>query len=437
MVQFNRRHLLQLSGGTALATGLGWTWHRHRQQTIRVGLIGCGMRGMQLAGLINNTGWYDVRGQIVAACDVDRTRAERVRAKYFGSAEVTQDFRGVLERQDIDAVFVATPDHWHAQCALDALHAGKHVYCEKPMTLTIAEGHQLIAAVRETGKTFQVGTQQRSYRQFQQACELVRNGRLGQLKRIEISVPVNRSGGPFASQPIPPNLDWERWLGPAPYADYCAERFANFRFWYDYSGGTMTDWGAHNLDIAHWAMNLDDSGPFEISGEATLPQIENGYNTPSEFEVEMKYANDVVVRVRSNPADSGILFEGDKGRIYVNRKRLTGKPVEDLSSNPLPAIATRLGQPRTSIFCSYNISHVLHFFDCILTGQTPISDVVSQHRSASACHLANIAIRLGRSVKWDPSSEQFADDPEAASMISRTSRSVQPRFAQREDAISG
>ena len=423
MIQFNRRQWLQLSGGTVVATGLGWTWHRHRQQTIRVGLIGCGMRGMQLAGLINSTGWYDVRGQIVAACDVERTRAEQVRAKHFSQAEVTQDFRKVLERDDVDAVFIATPDHWHASCALEALHAGKHVYCEKPMTLTIAEGHQLIAAVRATGRTFQVGTQQRSFRQFQQACELVRNGRLGKLKRIEISVPVNRSGGPFASQPIPLTLDWERWLGPAPYADYCAERFGGFRFWYDYSGGAMTDWGAHNIDIAHWAMNLDDSGPIEISGEAKLPGIENGFSVPSEFEVEMKYANDVVIRVRSNPADSGILFEGDEGRIYVNRKRLTGKPVEDLASNPLPANGVRLGHPRTSIFSSYNVSHVLHFFDCIRTGQTPISDVVSQHRSASACHLANIALRLRRPIQWDPSQEQFADDPEATAMISRISRS--------------
>jgi hypothetical protein len=176
-------------------------------------------------------------------------------------------------------------------------------------------------------------------------------------------------------------------------------------------------------------MNLDHSGPIQVSGEAELPQIPNGYNTPTQFEVELKYANDVVVAVRPSSVDSGILFEGDEGRIYVNRRRLSGKPVEDLASNPLPADAIRLGHSRTSMFTSYNLSHILHFFDCVRTGQTPISDVVSQHRSASACHLANIALRLKRSVKWDPVREEFDSDAEATSMISRRARSVGPRVA--------
>ena len=423
--RLNRRQILKLSVGAVAATGAGWTWHRQRQKTLRVAIIGCGMRGMQLAALVHNSGWYDACGQLVATCDVDRTRAELACRRYGTStADATQDFRRVIERADIDAVFIATPDHWHAPCALEALRAGKHVYCEKPMTLTIAEGQQLVAAVKSSDRTFQVGTQQRSYRQFQQACELVRNGRLGPLKRIDISVPVNRSGGPFETHSVPKTLDWDRWLGPAPFADYCPERFGGFRFWYEYSGGSMTDWGTHNIDIAQWAMDLDDSGPIEVAGEGALPKIENGYNTPREFEVEMKYANGVTVRVRPNPDESGILFEGDEGRIYVNRKRLTGKPVEQLASNPLPTDAIRLGHPRTSSFNSYNMSHVLHFFDCVLTGQTPISDVVSQHRSVSACHLANIALRLGRSVKWNPSLEQFEDDEQATAMISRESRSI-------------
>lgn len=424
MVKITRRQWLGMTGGAAVTTGLGWGWHHHRQQTIRVAIIGCGMRGMQLAGLITSTGWYDVRGKIVAISDVDRVRAEQMKAKYAPQADVTQDFRQVISRDDIDAVFIATPDHWHAQCALEALHAGKHVYCEKPMTLTITQGHQLIAAVKETGRTFQVGTQQRSFRSFQQACELVRAGRLGKLEQIEVAVPVNYSGGPFAALPVPSTLDWERWLGPAPAADYCAERFKGFRFWYEYGGGTMADWGAHHIDIAHWAMDLDHSGPIEVSGDAELPGIENGYNTPKEFRVEFKYPNGVVLRVRSDPTESGVLFQGDQGRIYVSRKRLTGKPVEDLTWNPLPAEATRLATRRTSMLIDRNVAHVLHFFDCIQTGQTPISDVVSQHRSASACHLANISIRLGRPVKWNPQREEFDNDPEATAMLSRSARSV-------------
>ena len=422
--RFTRRRLLALSGAAVGATVSGRAWYRHSQKTIRIGLIGCGMRGQQLASLINSTAWYNLQGKISAVCDVDLHRAEAAQRKYSPTADVTQDFRKVLERDDIDAVFIATPDHWHTPCSLEALRAGKHVYCEKPMTLTIAEGQQLMEAVKQSGRTFQVGTQQRSSRPFQQACELVQNGRLGEIRRIEVAVPVNFRGGPFEAQPVPPNLDWERWLGPAPLAPFCNERFSMFRSWFDYSGGSMTDWGAHNIDIAQWAMGLQNSGPVEISGKAELPQIENGFTAPATFEVEMKYANGVVIHVRTNPKESGILFEGDAGRIHVNRKRLTGKPVEDLASVPLGSDAIRFGHERTSIFTSYNVSHVLHFFDCILTGRTPISDVASQHRSASTCHLANIAIRLGRKVHWDPERQEFNHDLEATSMIGRQPRSI-------------
>jgi predicted dehydrogenase len=212
-------------------------------------------------------------------------------------------------------------------------------------------------------------------------------------------------------------------------ADYCPERFAAFRFWYEYGGGTMADWGAHHLDIAHWAMGLENSGPIEISGEATLPRISNGFNTPTEFGVELKYQDDLVINVHSHLTDSGVLFEGDRGRIYVNRRRLTGKPAEDLSFNPLPADSIRFGYERKSMFVDYNTSHVLHFFDCILTGRTPISDVASQHRSASACHLANIALRLERTVTWNPQLEQFDQDPQAMAMLARPSRIAAARIA--------
>lgn len=424
MERFSRRHLLAATVSSATAAGLGWGWYRQRQRVIRIGLIGCGMRGMQLAGLINGTHWYDVSGQIVAISDVHRTRAEQTRAKHAPGADVYSDFRQILNRGDIDAVFIATPDHWHAPCALEALRAGKHVYCEKPMTLTIAEGQALVTAVHDTGRTFLVGTQQRSFRQFQQACELVRNGRLGNLKRVDITVPVNQSGGPFASRPVPEGLDWQRWLGPALSAEYSDERYAGFRYFYDYSGGTMTDWGAHNVDIVHWAMNLEDSGPIEISSQADMPAVEDGYMTPVEFEVEMKYANGVTARVRPSSTEHGILFEGDEGRIYVGRKRFAGEPVEDLAKNPLPRDGVTLTHPRTNLFSGYNTSHLLHFFDCILTNQKPISDVISQHRSVSACHLANISMRLGRSLKWDPEKEEVIGDAQATSMLSRLSRSV-------------
>ncbi len=419
----SRRRWMQLAGGLVVAGGLGTAWHRNRQRTVRLGLIGAGMRGRQLANSINSTAWYETRGELVAICDADQTRADQLRARCASSAETTQDFRRVLSRDDIDAVFIVTPDHWHAPLALEALRAGKHVYCEKPMTLTIAEGQQLAEAVQKSGRTFLVGTQQRSFQRFQTACELVRNGRLGKLRQIDIAVPENREGGPFQNEPVPASLDWERWLGPAPEVAYCPERFRVFRSWYEYSGGSMTDWGAHHIDIAQWAMGVDHSGPIEISGKATLPQIENGFNTPARFNVELKYASGVTIRVRTSSTENGLLFEGDEGRIQVNRKRLTGKPVDDLTSNPLPVDAVRLGHKR-SYWCSYELAHIRHFFDCLLTGDTPISDVISQHRSVSACHLANIALRLGRSIHWDPTTESFVNDEQASTFLRRTARPV-------------
>jgi predicted dehydrogenase len=292
------------------------------------------------------------------------------------------------------------------------------------MTLTIDEGKQLIGAVNASGRVFQVGTQQRSFRLFQQACELVQNGRLGNLQQIDVFVPQNRNGGPFASQPLPESLDWDRWLGPAPETPFCDQRFEGYRFWYEYSGGTMTDWGAHNVDIAQWAMQQDQSGPVKIDSEAKFSNIENGYNMPIDFHVELKYANGVTVRVLPSSTDQGILFQGDEGRIYVNRRRLTGKPAEDLARNPLPADAVRCGSPRSRLFASYNMSHLMQFFDCILTGKKPVSDVESQHRSSSACHLANISMRLGKKIVWDPLRQGVVGDMQANAMLSRPSRSV-------------
>jgi predicted dehydrogenase len=417
-----RRRFLVLSGGAVASATTGALWYRSKQDVVRVALVGCGMRGRQLAKSLGRTCVYPRRAEIVAFCDVHRGRAEALRREVWSGGDVTQRYEDVLDRKDVEAVFVVTPEHWHAKVAIDALRAGKHVYLEKPLALTIAEGQRIVRAVEESGRVMQVGTQQRSHRDFQTAVELVRNGRLGRVRQVTITLPVNPTGGPFKSIRPPAELDWERWLGQAPVRDYCPERFEHFRGWYDYSGGSMTDWGAHHLDITQWALEMDHSGPVRASGRAVMPKGANRYDVPKQFEVELAYADGVKVRLKTDPQEASILFEGEAGRIRVNRRQLTGRPVEELSSNPLPEDAVRVGRPGLPL-ASNEMDHLQDFFRCVREGGTPISDVVSQHRSATACHLANIALRLGREVRWDPETETFPDDAAATAMIDRPQRS--------------
>lgn len=421
-----RRRFLRASGGLALGGAAAIAGYAATQRRLRVGLIGCGGRGRQLANVLRWTRPRPTFGEVVAVCDVDRQRAEACRQEYFPAAEACQHFASIVERDDVDAVFVATPDHWHAAITLAALRAGKAVYCEKPLTLTVREGQMLVRAVRETGGIVQVGTQQRSSTDFQTACDLVRNGRLGNLRRVTVtlptgSLPASSTGGPFDVESPPPQLDWDLWLGQAPWVDFCKQRFDPFRWWFEYSGGFMTDWGTHHLDIVHWALGPLGLGPLTIESEAVLPHVPNGYNTPRQFRVEMQYPGGVQVRVELSESTNGILFEGDEGRIFVNRKRLSGKPVEELVRHPLPPDAQRVADG-ASAWGTMNDRHVLDFFAAIATGKQPRSDVESQHRSATACHLANISMRLGRKIVWDAATEQISGDAEAGGMLTRQQR---------------
>ncbi|MBX7072734.1 MAG: Gfo/Idh/MocA family oxidoreductase [Pirellulales bacterium] len=380
---------------------------KSKNDRLVLGAIGVGGQGSSIADQSRRF------GDIVAVCDVDLGRAEEAKAKFGGKAEVYQDFRKLLDRKDIDAVTIGTPDHWHTAVCLAALRSGRDVYCEKPLTLTIDEGKILVRTVKDTGKILQVGTQQRSDERFRTACELVRNGRIGKLKKVTVTLPDSPAGGPFANKPTPPQLDWDMWLGQAPLVEYCPERcHYQFRWWYEYSGGIMTDWGAHHMDIAHWGMGMENSGPLTIESKANLPHIENGYNTPNQFTIDMLYPDDVQLHV--NIGDNGVLFEGDKSRVYVNRGRITGKPYEELATNPLP--------DDRAVKLHASDDHMADFVNSVRTRQQPVSDVVSQHRSVSACHLANISMRLGRKLNWDPAKEEFVDDSEANSMLSRPQR---------------
>ena len=374
-----------------------------------IALVGCG--GMGRGDAANASRF----GDIVALCDVDQTHVEAV-AKQFSIGEKKpgqySDFRKLLEREDVQVVINATPDHWHTLVNLSAIKAGKDVYGEKPLTLTIDEGKRVVQAVRASKAVLQTGCQQRSDARFRLACELVRNGRLGKLKEVMVWLPAGLREGPFKPEPVPAGLDWDFWQGQAPKTDYLRQRcHLYFRYWYDYSGGTITDWGAHHNDIALWALGLP--GPVAIEAEALARPIPGGYTAISEYHLKFTYANGVVHHVRTTKADNiygaiddpqgqrnGVRFEGSEGWIWVNRGNLRA------SDNSL--LTTPLAEGAHHLYNSED--HMGNFFDCVRSRRQPISDVEVGHRAASVCHLGAIALRTGFSLRWDPQVERFVGE---------------------------
>jgi predicted dehydrogenase len=407
-------------------------------------LIGCGGRGRSDARDAQKF------GRIVAVCDVDKSHVEGAALELAqsqreadqkagrtpargGAAEVRRytDFRKLLDAEkNLPIVINGTPDHWHTLVNLAVLHAGKDVYSEKPLTLTIDEGKRVVQAVRQTGRVLQTGTQQRSDPQFRMVCELVRNGRVGKLKTVTTIVPAGLRGGPFPAKPVPQNLDWDMWLGQAPKVEYVPERcHTTFRFWYDYSGGTITDWGAHHNDIALWGMGMDGNGPTSVDAKRLAEPIPGGYTTVPQYEIKYTWANGVEQTCKTTTADSifgsldrkqlapgerhnGIVFEGDQGWIYVRRGFVEASDPE-LLKTPLPASAERL-------YASND--HMGNFFECVRTRKAPVAEAEIGHRSVSVCHLGAISTRLGRKLTWDPEKEQFAGDEEANRMVAREQR---------------
>lgn len=383
-------------------------------ERIRVGIIGCGSlgRGGHHLGRLLRT--PDV--EVTALCDVDsnhRGEALSTTHKAYGNEQCKAypDFRELLDRKDLDAVVIVTPDHWHAIPAILACQAGKDVYCEKPLSLTIQEGRAMVEAARKYNRVFQTGSQQRSDRRFRLACQCVRNGRIGELKTIEARI----GGGPVgpeepASEP-PPHLDWNFWLGPTPWVPYQKSRcHYTFRWIYDYSGGKMTDWGAHHNDIAQWAMGADDSGPVSFEGRGTFPD-RGIFDTAVRFEVNATYANGVVLRTVSD-GENGVLFTGSKGWIFVSRGRIEASE-EAILADPFSDRDVNLEE---------SADHHRNWLDCIKSRKRPICDVEVGHRSATVCHLENIAIRCGRKITWDPKSERIVGDTEAARYVARPMR---------------
>lgn len=383
--------------------------------TINIGCIGPGGRKGGFQQGLNVARWVASKPgvKLVAVCDVDATHKREAAAAVGPDCAMYSDFRELLERKDIDAVVIGTPDHWHAVICAAAMRAGKDVYCEKPLTLTIDEGKRITRIWKQTGAVFQTGSQQRSDGQFRLACELVRNGRIGNIERVEAHLPAGATGGPFAVKPVPTDLDWNMWLGPAPYTDYVPERtHGSFRHWLEYSGGMMTDWGAHHNDIAQWGLGMDRSGPIAVEAVGVRHFGHNCFNAFQEFEVTYTYPGGVQL-VTSHKGENGVHFQGDEGWIFVSRGVLRASD-QRLLEEPLPSNAERL---------YVSNDHAANFVECMRSRKQPICDCEIGHRSVSVCHLGNICLRLGgRRLEWDPEKEDFLADAEASQLVARRMR---------------
>ncbi len=383
---------------------------------ITIGMIGVGSHGTNM-NLRSFLGHEDA--QVIAVCDVDRghlLRAETIVNQTYGNQDcsVYRDFREIINRKDIDAVMISTPDHWHVPIAIMALQAGKDVICEKP-TLTIQEGRVLVNAVNRYGAVFQTSTEDRSVYVYHRLAELVRNGRIGRLTTIRVKLPKQPTfAGDPTPMPVPEELDWEMWLGPAPEAPYTMDRVHfNFRWHFDYSAGIIADWGTHLFDTAQWANDTERSGPVEVVSNGTFWE-EGLYNTPKDYHVEYTYENGVKLIVDSG--GTSIRCEGTEGWIESPHW------LAPLNADP-PGILSSVIQPgEVHLFTCPGGEH-RNFLDCVKSRQEPYFPAEIGHRVATLCHLANISLLLGKSLKWDPVNEIFPEDETANRMCFRAMRS--------------
>ncbi len=417
--EISRRSMLAKTGGVCVAS-MAAPMLLPRRALGANDRISVGMIGVKNQGTGNLKRFMAAGVDIAAICDVDSDVASAaVEVATKGGApqpQVFGDYRELLDQKGIDAVVVTVPDHWHALMTIDACRAGKDVYCEKPLSLTIAEGRRMVNAAREKNRIVQTGSQQRSSKEFWQACMLVRNGFIGDVQEIHVGIPGPNHPGPLGpNTDPPPELDYDRWLGPATLKPYNSKRVHyNFRFWWDYSGGQMTNFGAHHLDIAQWALGMDDSGPVAVDGVATFHPM-MVHEVTETVRLNYTYAGGVKLTCGQGQKDikQGVCFIGTRGEIYVNRGKIKTTP-EELLEQPLDASGL------TQLYRSNN--HTGNFLDCMRSRELPICDVEIGHRSATVCHLGNLVARLGRGVKWDPSAEEIIGDAEAEAMTDRPYR---------------
>lgn len=445
----SRRSFLKTTAvaGTAVAASSTAAIGAEESKKLRLASIGVGgSRGRYNRGG-NIARDAAKHAEMIAVCDVDDLHTKEFNEAFGGKLNTYRDYREMLAKEKPDVVTIGTPDHWHVPIAIACLRAGADVYCEKPLTLTIDEGKQIRKVVEETGRVFQVGTQQRSTRdKFLMAIAIVQSGRLGNNVNAYVAIGGAPGDGPFENTQAPEDIDWNLWVGPAKDAEYCEERRRFFRWYFEYSGGKMTDWGAHHIDIAQWALSPGETGPVKIVGKGDLPEIvpsdfnwnsffngdaslPNGYNTATKFNIELTFDNGSLISVNdhykreSDNVDfgNGILFEGEKGRIFVNRGKLEGSPVNALTDQDKAELDEAIIE-----LCKGKQpgDHMKNFFECIEDRSQPISDVWSHHRTMTSCHLCNIALMTGRELNWDPKSEMFVGDDEANKLLSRKSREV-------------
>jgi myo-inositol 2-dehydrogenase / D-chiro-inositol 1-dehydrogenase len=421
-----------------------------KKDKLNIAAIGVGGRG---AGISMDAARY---GNMVACADVDSGAAEKFAKQLDGKCDLYTDYRKILERPDIDVIICGTPDHWHTKIAIETLKAGKHIYCEKPLTLTIGESKLICQAAKQSDKIFQVGTQQRTEfnRMFLKAVAIARSGRLGDKLHALASVNTATRGEPPAFKDIDPpsTLDWDFWLGQAPKSSFCPKRIGwDFRWWLSYSGGQVTDWGAHHMDIAMWALGGDKTGAIEADGQGEFPLFNADYgindandiidflngkkNLPAIYNVAWCFDCDYLLpngntihltsgNDKTNKDDRGkneIIIQGDKGKIRVNRGGLTGKLINAINADE--SEKKWLDEEVAKIYRNMPLkSHMANFFHCIETGELPISDVFTHCNAMNACHMANISMMLKRKLKWDPEKYEFIGDDEANLLTRRAQR---------------
>ena len=418
-----RRGFLKKTAGTAAgligfpyivrASALGKNGHVAASERIAMGCIGMGGQGRR-----NMMGFCAIPDvQAVAVCDVDTTRRNRCKNavdSFYGNKDCTayNDFRELLARDDIDMVSIATPDHWHAIPAIMAAKRGMDVFGEKPLSLTIQEGRVMSDTVKRCGAVWSTNTWQRSMNTFRHAVELVQSGRIGKVHTVIVGLEAGRACPPQPEMPIPEGFDYDMWLGQAPWEPYTKLRcLRSFRSILDYSGGTITDWGGHYIDVAQWGMGVDDTGPIEVKGKGEFPS-EGLWNTALHYRLECKYAQGWKMII-ADDLPRGTRFEGTEGWIFVSREGLWTYP-EGLKKL---AIAPNEVHKYTST------DHCANFIECVKSRSETNAPIEASHRSISVAHLGNIVMKLGRKVEWDPQKERFINDPEADRMISRPMRS--------------
>lgn len=445
--QRNRRVFLKTTASAAVApyffssSQAAAAELKSKNDRFALALIGAGRMGH------NHMRFAKEMCDVVAVCDVDENHREKAKQNLSqGKAKAVVDYRRILEMPEVEVVYIATPDHWHAKILLEAMLAGKDVYCEKPLTLTIEEGKLIRKVQKQTGRVVQVGTMQRSYFDlFVKAIAMAQEGRLGKIKKITAAIGGSSDSGPLPVTQVPKWLDWNQWLGPAPKADFrlvpgkSSEEWSigrtnshqNFRWWFDYSGGKLTDWGAHHVDIACWALRAAGQSDelLSIGGESKLPALfeagypiqKDRYNTPVSFRMKATLKDDVELIIQSH-GDNGVLIEGTKGRIFVNRGKLVGAPVEALQEDPLPADAIQKAYRGMPMPFNRHQNHWANFFHCVRERCEPISDVASHLRAIDICHLANISVRFNRPIQWDAQTEQIVGDDQANRLLAREYR---------------